>query len=145
MCGLDARALFPLGSAAKSAPLAAMVRRLGPVVVHGSCKVYTGGPEEAVAVVKGLAVGQCSSCKASELPDLGSVASALAAVAADMVAALGGPTLSKGLAAHRALGRRAPPALERAMRALDAAAAFLRHPGTAESTVASVDIEDVQT
>ena len=106
MCGLDARALFPLGSAAKSAPLAAMVRRLGPVVVHGSCKVYTGGPEEAVAVVKGLAVGQCSSCKASELPDLGSVASALAAVAADMVAALGG--------AHAQQRTRCPPGFGKA-------------------------------
>ena len=69
------------------------------------------------------------------LPHLAGCAAAVGARAAELTALLGQPTLCKGLAVLRATGHRVPAKLERSMRAVDAAASLLRHPGAAEETM----------
>ena len=68
-------------------------------------------------------------------PCLGAHAQRLVGCGAELVAALGGSTLAKGLEKLRDQGRRPPPHLERAWRGIDTAASLLRHPGMGDDAL----------
>ena len=102
------------------------------VVRRGQELIHIYDRDLALQVV--LPAGRCVAGGPIEdsLPHLAGNAAEVGARAVVLISALGQPTLVKGLAKLRAGGHRVPAQLERSLRALDAAASLLRHPGTAQ-------------
>lgn len=86
----------------------------------------------------GLVFGPKPSRAAPDLQGLAAAGASILALAADAAQAMSGATIAAGIQKARDGGKALPSHLCRAVRAVDSAAALLRHPGTAEATVAQV-------
>ena len=103
----------------------------------GRCKVCMAVVVEGVPFVRGLE-SDTTGPLAQGLIDLAASVALVGGLGGNLVAVLGEVTLAKGLAALRQSGRRLPSRLERAARAIDGAAAFLRRPVSATATMAAI-------
>eukprot|EP00969_Alexandrium_andersonii_P124659 5510179-Alexandrium_andersonii.AAC.1 len=107
-------------------------------VRHGPTVAWVASVADAAELMRTLARGSGGRAACADSPAEQRMAGRIVAVASELVELVGGETLAKGLRGQRAVGRRMPAALERACRVLDGAAALLRHPGAADSTLSKV-------
>ena len=105
------------------------------VVRRGNELIHIYDRDVALKAVLSAERSPAGRLEESSYPHLAENAAQIGARAVELITSLGKPTLCKGLAKLRADGHKMPPQLERSVRALDAAASLIRHPGAAEATL----------